>query len=1299
MDISLLNPYSKEFENEFNQIKYWFYTLRDIKLQINILKESVETETKLLENMGKSILTIIKSYNNDTLVYSDEPSQLWSITSVFTGLLEIIGHLFTENMPMLNVHIKKYYNEINNDIDRLCSNISEKILFNMKELSNAKKIYKQNFEKFKRLKEEIEESHLNKKKIEQDPRSMYNITLKDKAEQKILSLLREIKDFSPIVKSQSEALTQMKNVFNSSMKESFELVINLMLVCNSKIKETFFNIKKEKFEILSEMKKYCVERVSKIRENDFSLNDYIERKYAESKNIHFDNLDSIIFNENHDLVQNLFHASDSVLFFSDNFTNLLRIRKKILKIFSKLENDYAYTLDSYSNSILKINKTMQELMQSFNYIGTGTQKTWDLSKTIYDINQKVHSNFAKIISTSIISLLNNIVKEYRNEQRNFISTWSKLQKEINFNKNILVKIQNQNVKIKNNLIQTRSNLQKLMGNQEFQSTIYKYEEKIKELLDEEKELKSSLDLHCNKYRIFMVDTINFLKKTIKYIREREFKKIGTFIDSLESMGNYYIKFLSQYLDFVKMECEIIYNIDIVEEVKEIFHKYIINYHISESYLEKNIKKSLKLLIETNRLYPNYKPIEIVENIDSLSVNNKFLSEGRKMTQNFVINVNNNNNNSEKFSPIKEIKKNVSNSNKNLTLKNEEFNAKIDKSCNESKLIDEEVYFRQDSINSSYLSSFNNIDFMKKESFHTEKNIDKYEIIKETELKEYEDKLDKFNSNNKQVIEGLIYDGLFALDPDENIYEYFSCAFEDTILLQGRLYITSKKLVFSSWFNNKTLFGETKLIIPLIDIVKIDKKYNLKIFDNSILITTKNSEMFFTSFVYRDNCFQIIKNLMNNIIKEKKQEEDMIDDYVNSPQPLTSLMKENPNSNNVVLGMNDKFTRSTQILNLLKSTKFNSWLNTKTQERIKKFEDLRLLQSSNSFEKRYINEENIGNIPPPFIFKSLFDINNVCDELDRGKNFWESLYEFRKDYDISCDNVIMDIPDYYEDLEYFNNIFIKFDENSIKELMEQVEKWTLKPSTFTFNLTHPVKKNIFGPEKVNIKEEMKIFFVSPKMFIVEVVNNSSGFPYCDSFYNTLQYIFETNIKYVKSEDTFKFISTCSVIFKITFTKSCLFRGMIETECYKESEENVRFITFDKMKTVLNNQAEQFTECFSKFNEEFVRKYLSVKSVNQNNKFNNKVSDNALPDVDELKLDNSVDEECIKIDQQSNFQILQSEDTLRFVKKHKKFFIPYILLFMCIFLKSYWVTMIGPDKIINICSFSLILFLIFYNSRKS
>jgi len=103
-----------------------------------------------------------------------------------------------------------------------------------------------------------------------------------------------------------------------------------------------------------------------------------------------------------------------------------------------------------------------------------------------------------------------------------------------------------------------------------------------------------------------------------------------------------------------------------------------------------------------------------------------------------------------------------------------------------------------------------------------------------------------------------------------VVETYSCALSLKIILQGRLYVTNRNLFFHSYFNDKTIFGkETKYLVSFKNIQSIEKKYNAVVFDNSIGVVTKDKKgIFFTSFVYRDQAFTLIQNLLDQFRAEE-----------------------------------------------------------------------------------------------------------------------------------------------------------------------------------------------------------------------------------------------------------------------------------------------------------------------------------------------------------------------------------------------------------------------------------------------
>lgn len=90
----------------------------------------------------------------------------------------------------------------------------------------------------------------------------------------------------------------------------------------------------------------------------------------------------------------------------------------------------------------------------------------------------------------------------------------------------------------------------------------------------------------------------------------------------------------------------------------------------------------------------------------------------------------------------------------------------------------------------------------------------------------------------------------GLMKDEMLLDFYNCAFKSSILIQGHIYVTNKRLTFFSFFNDKdfasfigTFFGmgehsQTMFSILLEDIDHVYKCKNALIFDNSIGIRLK-----------------------------------------------------------------------------------------------------------------------------------------------------------------------------------------------------------------------------------------------------------------------------------------------------------------------------------------------------------------------------------------------------------------------------------------------------------------------------
>lgn len=118
----------------------------------------------------------------------------------------------------------------------------------------------------------------------------------------------------------------------------------------------------------------------------------------------------------------------------------------------------------------------------------------------------------------------------------------------------------------------------------------------------------------------------------------------------------------------------------------------------------------------------------------------------------------------------------------------------------------------------------------------------------------------YETNSSQLAEISREDILRQVFGDVgDLIDDFSCAVETTVLLHGRMYVTSRFLCFYS-----NLFGlEKKIRIPYSHITQITKENTVLVIPNAIAITTYRKEYLFRSFWDRDECFRILKEFTDS----------------------------------------------------------------------------------------------------------------------------------------------------------------------------------------------------------------------------------------------------------------------------------------------------------------------------------------------------------------------------------------------------------------------------------------------------
>ncbi|CAK7347739.1 unnamed protein product [Dovyalis caffra] len=100
-----------------------------------------------------------------------------------------------------------------------------------------------------------------------------------------------------------------------------------------------------------------------------------------------------------------------------------------------------------------------------------------------------------------------------------------------------------------------------------------------------------------------------------------------------------------------------------------------------------------------------------------------------------------------------------------------------------------------------------------------------------------------------------YRQLFRLPTEEVLVQDFNCAYQESILLQGHMYLFVHYICFYS-----NIFGfETKKIIPFHEITSVKRAKTAGIFPNAIEIFAGGKKYFFASFLSRDEALKLISD--------------------------------------------------------------------------------------------------------------------------------------------------------------------------------------------------------------------------------------------------------------------------------------------------------------------------------------------------------------------------------------------------------------------------------------------------------
>lgn len=473
----------------------------------------------------------------------------------------------------------------------------------------------------------------------------------------------------------------------------------------------------------------------------------------------------------------------------------------------------------------------------------------------------------------------------------------------------------------------------------------------------------------------------------------------------------------------------------------------------------------------------------------------------------------------------------------------------------------------------------------------------------------------------------------------------------------------------------------------------NNKINNLIFENPYKETNKSIEINnFIPSVKND----IIPNELNNNNLNSITNEDYNDYNLLERNNLF-----NNNSNNILYMSSENKEKENPELNQELNTcliNHNKFIDKKLKE-IKFFEKLKSISDSRYlfFIKNYrkddnfIAEENFENIlieeknlqirsPLTLIFQKIFNPSQNFLE----KNFFQKYFtsgvnmNYISDYD---DYELNNVPRFFTDLSYVNNLFNTFDFNELNNFLEEIKTWK-NTFTYTQEYNHPLI-NFKQDKYIILTNNLTIYFISPFDLIIESHSRSSGITFSDTIKAINQYIFHCDINFDNEKGKFIFKTSVKILNTIKLLKNTAINNTIKEESKNENDEEIINNVWTPMKKEIIEQ-----DLINQKNQEIIYKqYLNnnLKKFlkNENNEISSEDAWDSFSDKNNENDFNDINEDI------NNFDLNKNDLNERNVKILRSGGIFLIGLY---FIKIYF-SSFSIDTIFGIFWISLIGYLIY------
>lgn len=314
----------------------------------------------------------------------------------------------------------------------------------------------------------------------------------------------------------------------------------------------------------------------------------------------------------------------------------------------------------------------------------------------------------------------------------------------------------------------------------------------------------------------------------------------------------------------------------------------------------------------------------------------------------------------------------------------------------------------------------------------------------------------------------------------------------------------------------------------------------------------------------NNSSNINNNISNKLSNNQSNQNLKKNDFANKNNNQAQSIHQNQiNSKDIQIEraniQNQFINRNLAMASMLKKINFFENLNKIGQKRMKifekEFQKETFFMKSDSFENVFINKSDIDkNCPLTLIFHFIFNPKSIITQYPYKKSFFESIFQFQgcKNFKINYNqNELKDVPKYFDDFNYVNNLFNNFNEKDLNTFINEIEHWK-KLFSYELKYGRSLKNNEEQGEK-DINDDVKIYFVSPTDLIVDYHSYHNGnYPLSDSFVSISQYNFHCDIKYDRNRGRFIFMTSSIVYNKLQMMKQNITQSDIKESLINENK---------------------------------------------------------------------------------------------------------------------------------------------------